>query len=342
VFGVLTKPGKLEPNSRICINLKPIMKFDLLERRYQKSFWGSVWITLGFAVVIQLFIASGNDWLRLICFAVASAIAQSLSKRAPLFGFNLFFASNFAIFVSMALDQSSVLYRLNLGVLGFSALITPVVMAYGVFVGRTAAILGALVGFALLIPLMGFPQWPVATFQISLGAMVGGLLHDLFVRLEHSQQQLERAALRDDLTNLENRRSLRIAFDRYQGLTSRQNVPLLITAWDVNDLKQINDRQGHAAGDAYLLEFVRALTLEARKEDIFFRVGGDEFVGLHPGLEFGEEFSGRVQARFPAVSVGWSLALEDLDRTLSFADQMMYANKASMKSTGPASDAISV
>jgi GGDEF domain-containing protein len=317
------------------------MRFDLLEQRYQKTFWGSVWIALGLAVVIQVFIAHGNDWLRLVCFAVASALAQSLAKRAPLPGFNLFFASNFAIFVWMAVDQSSVLYRLNLGVLGFSALITPVVMAYGVFVGQTAAILGALAGFTLLVPLMGFPQWPVASFQISLGAMVGGLLHNLFVQLEVSQRQLERAALRDDLTNLENRRALRIAFDRYQGLTSRQGVPLLVTAWDVNDLKRINDVQGHAAGDAHLLKFVRALTLEARKEDIFFRVGGDEFVGLHPGLEHGEEFAARVQARFPAVAAGWILVDDNLERALSLADQRMYANKASMKAAGLRSTAIS-
>jgi GGDEF domain-containing protein len=323
-------------------SIENTMKFDLLERRYQHTFWGSVWITLGLAVVIQLFIAQGTDWLRLVCFALASVLSQQLAKRAPMIGFNLFFASNFAIFVWMALDQSSVLYRLNLGVLGFSALITPVVMAYGVFVGRTAAILGALVGFALLIPLMGFPQWPVATFQISLGAMVGGLLHDLFVRLEHSQHQLEQAALRDDLTNLENRRSLRIAFDRYQGLTSRQNVPLLITAWDVNDLKQINDQMGHAAGDAHLLEFVKALKLEARKEDIFFRVGGDEFVGLHPALEHGEEFADRVRIRFPGIAVGWALVDDNLERALSLADQMMYANKASMKAAGLVVDSISV
>lgn len=318
------------------------MKFDLLEQRYQQSFWGSVWVTLGLAVVIQSFIAQGYDWLRLICFALAAVLSQQLAKRAPMLGFNLFFASNFAVFVWMALDQGSVLYRLNLGVLGFSALITPVVMAYGVFVGRTAAILGALIGFALLIPLMGFPQWPVATFQISLGAMVGALLHDLFVRLEHSQQQLERAALRDDLTNLENRRALRIAFDRYQGLTSRQGVPLLVTVWDVNDLKRINDQRGHAAGDAHLLEFVRALKLEARKEDIFFRVGGDEFVGLHPALELGEEFADRVRIRFPGIAVGWALVDDNLERALSLADQMMYANKASMKSAGPASDTILV
>jgi GGDEF domain-containing protein len=161
------------------------------------------------------------------------------------------------------------------------------------------------------------------------------------VQLEHSQRQLERAALRDDLTNLENRRALRIAFERYQGLTSRQNVPLLITAWDVNDLKQINDQRGHAAGDAHLLEFVKALKLEARKEDIFFRVGGDEFVGLHPGLEHGEEFADRVRIRFPGTAVGWALVDDNLERALSLADQMMYANKASMKSTGLGSTALS-
>jgi GGDEF domain-containing protein len=323
-------------------SIENTMKFDLLERRYQHTFWGSVWITLGFAVVIQFFIAQGNDWFRLISLAVASLVSQSLATRAPLFGFNLFFASCLGIFVWMELDPTSVLYHLNLGVLGFSALITPTVMAYGVFVGRTAAILGALSGFALLIPLTGLVQWPVAAFQIALGTMVGGLLHDLFVRLEHSQHQLERAALRDDLTNLENRRSLRIAFDRYQGLTSRQNVPLLITAWDVNDLKQINDQMGHAAGDAHLLEFVKALKLEARKEDIFFRVGGDEFVGLHPALEHGEEFADRVRIRFPGIAVGWTLVDDNLERALSLADQMMYANKASMKAAGLVVDSISV
>ena len=118
-------------------------------------------------------------------------------------------------------------------------------------------------------------------------------------------------------------------------------MALVITVWDLNDLKRINDVQGHAAGDAHLLDFVRALTLEARKEDILFRIGGDEFVGLHPGLEHGEEFARRVQARFPSVAAGWNLVDDNLERALSLADQRMYANKASMKAAGPASNSVS-
>ena len=318
------------------------MKFELLNDRYQQTLWRSVRMTLLIAILINTLTGQRDDWIRLICFAAITLATQFLAKHQPLLGICLFFISSFGIFYWMSSDPSGVIQHLNLGVLGFSAIITPAIMGFGVYVGRGAALLGVLIGLMLLIPQSGSSQWPFAAFQIAIGAMTGGLLHDLFVRLERSQRQLERAALHDDLTNLENRRSLRIAFERYQGLTSRQNVPLLVTVWDVNDLKQVNDKRGHAAGDAYLLEFVQALTFEARKEDIFFRVGGDEFVGLHPALEHGEEFADRVRIRFPGIAVGWVLVDDDLERALSLADQMMYANKASMKSADLATDSVSV
>ena len=318
------------------------MKFDLLDDRYQQTLWRSVRMSLFIAILINALAGQRNDWIRLICFAAITLATQFLAKHQPLLGTSLFFISSFGIFYWMSSDPSGVIQQLNLGVLGFSAIITPAIMGFGVYVGRGAALLGVLIGLMLLIPQSASSQWPFAAFQIAIGAMTGALLHDLFMKLERSQRQLERAALRDDLTNLENRRSLRIAFERYQGLTSRQGVPLLVTAWDVNELKRINDQRGHAAGDAHLLEFVRAIRLEARKEDIFFRVGGDEFVGLHPALEHGEEFADRVRIRFPGIAVGWALVDDNLERALSLADQMMYANKASMKSAGLATDSVSV
>jgi GGDEF domain-containing protein len=318
------------------------MKFELLNEHYQKSLWRTIRVALLIAVLINTLNGQRGDWLRLGCYLVVILLAQFIARHKPMFGVSLFFISSFAIFYWMRSDPTGVINQLELGVLGFSAVITPAIMGYGVFVGRGAALLGWLIGLAFLIPQAGETQWPFAAVQITLGAWIGAVLHDLFMRLEQSQRQLERSAMRDELTDLENRRSLRAAFERYRGLTSRQGVPLLVTAWDVNDLKQINDQKGHAAGDAHLLEFVKALKLEARKEDIFFRVGGDEFVGLHPALEHGEEFAARVRHRFPAVAVGWALAADDLDQTLRLADQMMYANKASMKATGLATNSVSV
>jgi GGDEF domain-containing protein len=318
------------------------MNFELLDERYQQTLWRSVRVTLLIAILINTFAGQRGDWVRLVCFGMITFAMQFLAKHQPLLGTNLFFVSSFGIFYWMSSDPSGVIQQLNLGVLGFSAIITPAIMGFGVYVRRAAALLGVLIGLILLIPQAGASQWPFAAFQIVIGAMTGALLHDLFMRLERSQRQLERFALRDELTDLENRRSLRTAFERYRGLTSRQDVALLVTAWDLNDLKQINDQRGHAAGDKHLLEFVAALRFEARKEDIFFRVGGDEFVGLHPGLEQGEEFTDRVQVRFPSVAVGWALAADDLDQTLRLADQMMYANKASMKTAGLAKHSVSV
>jgi diguanylate cyclase (GGDEF)-like protein len=189
----------------------------------------------------------------------------------------------------------------------------------------------------LLSVLMLIPQghslfWPFVVFEVTAAACIGTIIHHLLLQLETTRQALERAALSDELTGLENRRALRIAFDRYTAMADRHGVSLLLTVWDLNGLKAINDGLGHAAGDALLQSFVRNFKVEARSEDALFRVGGDEFVGLHLGLENGTDLAARVNARFADVAVGWTVAWAGgLEATLALADDMMYVNKARMK-----------
>ncbi|MGD0084491.1 MAG: GGDEF domain-containing protein [Acidimicrobiales bacterium] len=85
---------------------------------------------------------------------------------------------------------------------------------------------------------------------------------------------LSRHAHLDDLTGVGNRRAL----ERYLvALSARsvESIALLMT--DVDDFKTVNDRYGHAAGDAALIEVARVLERSIRPADIAVRLGGDEF-----------------------------------------------------------------
>jgi PleD family two-component response regulator len=99
-------------------------------------------------------------------------------------------------------------------------------------------------------------------------------------------------------------------------------------SWDVDGLKRLNDREGHAAGDRYIMAFVEALREAVRQGDSLYRVGGDEFVTLHLGLSSGSTIYERVRLTFPHVSGGWTRGTNlSLDAALTEADEMMYAEK---------------
>jgi GGDEF domain-containing protein len=207
-----------------------------------------------------------------------------------------------------------------------------VVLGAGVYLGWQGALTTLALSLLMLIPQGHSPFWPYAVFQVTTAAGIGVIIHRLVLQLEGAKQALERAALSDELTGLENRRALRIAFERYMAMADRRGVGLLLTVWDVNGLKAVNDSLGHAAGDALLQSFAQAFKVEARSEDALFRVGGDEFVGLHLGLEDGADLAVRVNARFPNVALGWAPAWAGgLETTLAAADDMMYISKARMK-----------
>jgi two-component system cell cycle response regulator len=110
----------------------------------------------------------------------------------------------------------------------------------------------------------------------------------------------------------------------------------------VDGLKRLNDRDGHAAGNALLSRLGRVLRSEARECDAAARYGGDEFVVLlpHSTLDEGRRFGERVARRLrdprdegPATTV--SVGLAELDPThpsspaelLAAADAALYCAK---------------
>ncbi len=94
------------------------------------------------------------------------------------------------------------------------------------------------------------------------------------------RQQLVTRATTDTLTGCWNRAS---TFELLGDLLERQR-PLAVLFVDVNGLKVVNDRSGHAAGDALLADIGGHLRSAARSEDVVGRIGGDEFLIVCPGI----------------------------------------------------------
>lgn len=163
-----------------------------------------------------------------------------------------------------------------------------------------------------------------------LGDMIGSAL----ARAE-LLEKLNRLALTDELTGLPNRRSWYDHLEHALARARRSAEPLSLVVLDLNGFKQVNDRQGHNAGDRLLRSASAAWSSALRDSDILGRIGGDEFAVI---LEQADEataarVAGRLEQSLVAgdVSVAVGIATwnryEDAEGLLSRADAAMYERK---------------
>lgn len=218
----------------------------------------------------------------------------------------------------------------DIGGVSYAVFSLPLILGMVLVWGWAGASLGA--AATLLVTWLALDYGAVQGLTVAfmlISSIVGGmLLYVYLVDLEHVKRHLERSAATDLLTRSGNRRALIEDFGRYQGVARQQGVPLLLMSWDLDGLKRVNDKEGHAAGDKYILSFVEALRLAVRQGDSIYRVGGDEFVTLHMGLSSGSVLYERVRNEFVHVSGGWVRSTNlTLDQALTEADEMMYAEK---------------
>lgn len=108
-------------------------------------------------------------------------------------------------------------------------------------------------------------------------------LKELYVLQKSLNQEWETLAKEDALTGLANKRYLEEVFDREWRRARREKSELALVVADIDHFKQINDREGHAAGDEYLGLISEALSKTLRRPaDFLARYGGEEFVVLLP------------------------------------------------------------
>lgn len=126
------------------------------------------------------------------------------------------------------------------------------------------------------------------------------------VALLRTVDRANEEATTDALTGAANRRSLET---RVRGLLERDEAFALVIA-DIDEFKQINDSEGHDAGDQALQAFAEAMRRSLRPEDMVARFGGDEFVMVITGCnaEQAVPITERVRAEFRRVLAGARLA----------------------------------
>jgi diguanylate cyclase (GGDEF)-like protein/PAS domain S-box-containing protein len=167
-------------------------------------------------------------------------------------------------------------------------------------------------------------------------------LRDVSVQ-KRQQRELERLARTDSLTQLANRHVIQEALAREAARRSHDHHQLALILLDLDLFKQVNDRFGHPAGDAVLIEVARRLERTVRAGEVLARVGGEEFAWLVPACDAEEAVAAADRARAAIASepfgragkltmsagVGLVSTPSDGDTLYRMADRALYEAKQS-------------
>lgn len=339
---------------------------DLYERRVVLALLGLG--ALGAAIATVLHLSTGNPHpidrivppllaaglLALFVWLLRRPLALALVVRLGLYGAGVGLALPTWYFAAVAHhNPSEQLIDLLPPV---TAVLLPVMIAAIAFLPRAEARLFALgVWLMVALPVLGhfvfhpveltqptgrhlaFTLGPVSLMILALIPLFRGVERKLQT-LEGERTRMQQLAERDALTGLYNRRAgevwLREAVESH-------GPGVGVIVFDIDRFKQINDRFGHAAGDAVLCEVARRCGAAIRRSDVLMRWGGEEFlmllrtVGQPELVQIAEQLRERCRSE-PVGEVGVVTASfgatlwrpdEEITSTLERADQALYAAK---------------
>ncbi|MDT8899651.1 GGDEF domain-containing protein [Anaeroselena agilis] len=185
-------------------------------------------------------------------------------------------------------------------------------------------------------PETGLPVWLLfIALQSVAGLMIGFII-----------QRLQTMAYTDGLTKVWNRHYLnKLRTWLHSGKADIGGLSVIIL--DVDNFKQINDSEGHLAGDDVLVHIAQILRHNARQTDIIVRLGGDEFLILLPGtqLEDAKAAAERIRRDIRSCPRSYNVTVSTgitsfvgptgIREVIAEADQALYRAKDSKAATIP-------
>jgi diguanylate cyclase (GGDEF)-like protein len=205
--------------------------------------------------------------------------------------------------------------------------------------GMSQAVRG-LIGLVLIFNVYAiYQQLQIRRMQHALGQQVSAL-----DKIEARTEEVYKLALLDSLTGLYNRRCGEQRLATEVARTQRNGLPLSVIMLDLDDLKYVNDKFGHAAGDELIKYFALRMNKAIRGSDLAVRLGGDEFLLILPECKLDEVrhvlarltgFRIEIQGQEIPVtfSAGWAnYELGEMpEELMKRADEALYVNKRAGK-----------
>src|SRR6202453_2669121 len=198
----------------------------------------------------------------------------------------------------------------------------------------------ALVGLVLVFSVyLIYQQVQLSRLRLEVADQMQSL-----AKVETLASEVYKLAALDQLTGLYNRRSGEQRLAEEMSRAQRHGRPLTILLMDLDGLKTVNDKHGHAAGDTVIKSFAARLQRAIRGSDLAVRLGGDEFMAILPeckceevdrvlgrieGLDF-EFDEQKIRLRF---SRGWTdfRPIDTMQEFLRRADVALYEDKRAAK-----------
>ncbi|WP_261844290.1 sensor domain-containing diguanylate cyclase [Aliamphritea ceti] len=169
------------------------------------------------------------------------------------------------------------------------------------------------------------------------------------LQLLFDYEEIKSLAITDELTQVNNRRGLNLLGDQRIKDARRFNQNIGMVYLDIDNMKQLNDTEGHQAGDACITTLANTLKNSCRDSDIIARVGGDEFLVMMLAddeqhiqkfchrleYQFSTELKQNPEFQFNSLSYGYCFT-NDADKAcmetmIDLADKHMYENKRTGK-----------
>jgi len=345
-----------------CLLVTIVMSWMLARSEHFLLTWAiGVALIVAYSLVYTRYLASPNRWIGAICFAIlmfalvalVHAAAQFRSVAKPLwFAFAVGSIATAVTTLPLLLGYDGLGFiALNLAAAGLLATtgwqywrgreeapgpIMALTILYGILSAGFLLCAGVLIVEGRMVLGAAPRNWAEdVSLGLNLAAMTG--IGALSLALNHwrAAAMHRREAMTDALTGLMNRRAV---FEQFE--STPFGPAMAVLACDLDGFKSINDRYGHAAGDAVIKGFGAVLRKIVGEQGCAARLGGEEFAvvmaGLTPGA--GQELAERIRSTFAAqiiqtdagplrctVSVG--LAFGQIEGA-KFEDVLRAADKA--------------